>query len=146
LKVIYPKSGTMGDNPYKYCNVQWEIIHTLSCDNIFFVHVYILTISSEQFEIDSKFQTTLHFERKYTCRLKQKINIWKIRILGSSNMCHETPWMQDFAPFTLQLQGPYATQDTWPKLFSLASLCILHLLFQNSLLLLKVLKALYICI
>jgi hypothetical protein len=63
----------MGDNPYKYCNVQWEIIHTLSCDNIFFVHVYILTISSEQFEIDSKFQTTLHFERKYTCRLKQKM-------------------------------------------------------------------------
>ena len=31
---------TMGDNPYKYCNLQWEIIHTLlSCDNIFFVHV-----------------------------------------------------------------------------------------------------------
>ena len=30
----------MGDNPYKYCNLQWEIIHTLlSCDNIFFVHV-----------------------------------------------------------------------------------------------------------
>ena len=24
----------MGDNPYKYCNLQWEIIHTLlSCDN-----------------------------------------------------------------------------------------------------------------
>ena len=37
---------TMGDNPYKYCNLQWEIIHTLlSCDNIFFVHVYIYVFS-----------------------------------------------------------------------------------------------------
>jgi hypothetical protein len=36
----------MGDNPYKYCNLQWEIIHTLlSCDNIFFVHVYICVFS-----------------------------------------------------------------------------------------------------
>ena len=36
----------MGDNPYKYCNLQWEIIHTLlSCDNIFFVHVYICIMS-----------------------------------------------------------------------------------------------------
>jgi hypothetical protein len=26
--------------------------------------VYFLTISSEQFEIDAKFQTTLHLERK----------------------------------------------------------------------------------
>jgi hypothetical protein len=44
----------MGDNPYKYCNLQWDIIHTLlSCDNIFFVLVlyvfslvlfYLLTI------------------------------------------------------------------------------------------------------
>jgi hypothetical protein len=32
----------MGDKPYKYCNLQWEIIHTLlSCVSIFFVHVYI---------------------------------------------------------------------------------------------------------
>ena len=37
---------TMGDNPYKYCNLQWEIIHTLlSCDNIFFVHVlYVFSL------------------------------------------------------------------------------------------------------
>jgi hypothetical protein len=36
---------TMGDNPYKYCNLQWEIIHTLlSCDNIFFVHVLYVFI------------------------------------------------------------------------------------------------------
>jgi hypothetical protein len=41
-----------------------------------------LTISSEQFEIDAKFQTTLHFERK-KAKVKQKINISKIRILGS---------------------------------------------------------------
>ena len=41
-----------------------------------------LTIISEQFEIDAKFQTTLHFERK-EAKVKQKINIWKIRILGS---------------------------------------------------------------
>jgi hypothetical protein len=33
-----------------------------------------LTISSEQFEIDAKFQTTLHFERK-KAKVKQKINI-----------------------------------------------------------------------
>jgi hypothetical protein len=34
-----------GDNPYKYCNLQWEIIHTLlSCDNIFFVHVFSLVL------------------------------------------------------------------------------------------------------
>ena len=33
-----------------------------------------LTISSEQFEIDAKFQTTLHFERKEV-KVKQKINI-----------------------------------------------------------------------
>ena len=32
------------------------------------------TISSEQFEIDAKFQTTLHFERK-EAKIKQKINI-----------------------------------------------------------------------
>jgi hypothetical protein len=31
-------------------------------------------ISSEQFEIDAKFQTTLHFERK-EAKVKQKINI-----------------------------------------------------------------------
>ena len=36
------------------------------------------------------------------------------------------------------LGGP----DPWPKFFSLAVLGVLHLLFQNSLLLLKVLKAL----
>ena len=30
-----------------------------------------LTISSEQFEIDAKFQTTLHFERKES-KVKQK--------------------------------------------------------------------------
>ena len=36
----------MGDNPYKYCNLQWEIIHTLlSYDNIFFVHVlYVFSL------------------------------------------------------------------------------------------------------
>jgi hypothetical protein len=36
----------MGDNPYKYCNLQREIIHTLlSCDNIFFVHVlYVFSL------------------------------------------------------------------------------------------------------
>jgi hypothetical protein len=33
-----------------------------------------LTISSEQFEIDAKSQTTLHFERK-EAKVKQKINI-----------------------------------------------------------------------
>ena len=32
-----------------------------------------LTISSEQFEIDAKFQTILHFERK-EAKVKQKIN------------------------------------------------------------------------
>ena len=37
----------MGDNPYKYCNLQWEIIHTpLSCDNIFFVHVLYVPVFS----------------------------------------------------------------------------------------------------
>ena len=37
---------TMGNNPYTYCNLQWEIIHTLlSCDNIFFVHVlYVFSL------------------------------------------------------------------------------------------------------
>ena len=37
---------TMGDNPYKYCNLQWEIIHTLlSCDIIFFVYVlYVFSL------------------------------------------------------------------------------------------------------
>jgi hypothetical protein len=45
--------------------------------------------------------------------------------------------MQDFAPFTLQLLA-----DPRPKFFNLASLTVLHQLFQNSLLLLKVLKAL----
>ena len=37
---------TMGDNPYKYCILQWEIIHTLlSCDNIFCVHVlYVFSL------------------------------------------------------------------------------------------------------
>jgi hypothetical protein len=36
----------MGDNPYKYCNLQWEIIHTLlSCDIIFFVYVlYVFSL------------------------------------------------------------------------------------------------------
>ena len=52
-------------------------------------------------------------------------------------MCQETPRMQDFAPFTLQLLA-----DPRPKFFNLASLTVLHQLFQNSLLLLKVLKAL----
>jgi hypothetical protein len=33
-----------------------------------------LTISSEQFEIDSKFQTTFHFART-KAKVKQKINI-----------------------------------------------------------------------
>ena len=33
-----------------------------------------LIISSEQFEIKKKFQTTLHFERK-EAKVKQKINI-----------------------------------------------------------------------
>jgi hypothetical protein len=33
-----------------------------------------LTISSEQFEIDAKFQTTLPFERQ-EAKVKQKINI-----------------------------------------------------------------------
>jgi hypothetical protein len=34
------------DNPYKYCHLQWEIIHTLlNCDNIFFVHVlYVFSL------------------------------------------------------------------------------------------------------
>jgi hypothetical protein len=48
--------------------------------------------------------------------------------------------MQDFAPFTLQLLAALPAHR--PKLFSLASLAVLHLLFQNILLLLKVLKAL----
>jgi hypothetical protein len=48
--------------------------------------------------------------------------------------------MQDFAPFTLQLLAALPAHR--PKWFSLASLAVLHLLFQNSLLLLKVLKAL----
>ena len=35
-----------------------------------------LTISSEQFEIDAKFQTTLHFERNLKeVKVKQKIKI-----------------------------------------------------------------------
>jgi hypothetical protein len=55
-------------------------------------------------------------------------------------MCQETARMQDFAPFTLQLLAALLAHR--PKLFSLASLAVLHLLFQNSLLLLKVLKAL----
>jgi hypothetical protein len=33
-----------------------------------------MILSSEQFEIDAKFQTTLHFERK-EAKVKQKINI-----------------------------------------------------------------------
>jgi hypothetical protein len=33
-----------------------------------------LTISSDQFEIDAKFQATIHFERKED-KVKQKINI-----------------------------------------------------------------------
>ena len=55
-------------------------------------------------------------------------------------MCQETARMQDFAPFTLQLLAALPAHRS--KLFSLASLAVLHLLFQNSLLLLKVLKAL----
>ena len=57
-------------------------------------------------------------------------------------MCQETPRMQDFAPFTLQLLGALAAHKPRPKFFSLASFAVLHLLFQNDLLLLKVLKAL----
>jgi hypothetical protein len=38
--------------------------------------------------------------------------------------------------------GPSRPTDPQPKFFSLASLAVLHLLFQNILLLLKVLKAL----
>ena len=38
--------------------------------------------------------------------------------------------------------GPWRPADPQPKFFSLASLAVLHLLFQNSLLLLKMLKAL----
>ena len=35
----------MGDNPYKYCNLQWEIIHTLlSCDNIFVHVLYVVSL------------------------------------------------------------------------------------------------------
>ena len=35
----------MGDNPYKYCNLQWEIIHTLlSCDNIFVHVLYVFSL------------------------------------------------------------------------------------------------------
>ena len=37
---------------------------------------------------------------------------------------------------------PWRLTDLRPKFFSLASLAVLHLIFQNSLLLLKVLKAL----
>jgi len=32
-------------------------------------------------------------------------------------MCQETPRMQDFAPFTLQLRGPKRSPDPWPKFF-----------------------------
>jgi hypothetical protein len=39
-------------------------------------------------------------------------------------------------------RGPWWPTDPQPKLFSLASLAVLHPLFQNSLLLLKMLKAL----
>jgi hypothetical protein len=45
-------------------------------------------------------------------------------------MCPETPRMQDFALFTLQLLGALAARR--PKFFSLASLAVLRLLFQNS--------------
>ena len=38
--------------------------------------------------------------------------------------------------------GPWRLTDPRPNFFSLASLAVLHLLFHNSLLLLKVLKAL----
>jgi hypothetical protein len=51
--------------------------------------------------------------------------------------------MQDFAPFTLQLLGALAAHRPPAYIFQLASLAVLHLLFQNSLLLLKVLKALH---
>ena len=57
-------------------------------------------------------------------------------------MCQETPRMQDFAPFSQQLLEALAANRPPPKFFSLASLAVLHLIFQNSLLLLKVLKAL----
>ena len=52
--------------------------------------------------------------------------------------------MQDFVPFTLQLLGALTVHR--PKFVSLASLAVLHLLFQNSLLLLKVFKALMVTI
>jgi hypothetical protein len=112
-------------------------------------------------------------------RLKQKINIWKIRILGSSYMCHETPRKQDFEgerartswlriwlmclewgdmsicgllfqsastiiKSKLACWGPRQPQTPGLNFFRLASLYVLHLLFQNSLLRLTVLKALCI--
>jgi hypothetical protein len=42
--------------------------------NFNMIIIKYLTISSEQFEIDAKFQTTLHFERK-EAKVRQKINI-----------------------------------------------------------------------
>ena len=57
-------------------------------------------------------------------------------------MCQETPRMQDFTSLPYSFWGPWRSTEPRPKCFRLALLTVLHLLFQNSLLILKVLKAL----
>ena len=84
-----------------------------------------MTISSEQFEIDAKFQTTLHFERK-EAKMKNKI-FRKLKYV---------PGNPQNAGFCIIYPTAYGGLDPRPKFVHLASLSILHLLFQNGLLLL----------
>jgi hypothetical protein len=91
-----------------------------------------LTISSEQFEIDAKFQKT---KNKY---MKNK-NFRKLKYVSGN------PQNAGFCTIYPTASGGLDNPQT-PCLnfFSFASLAVLHLLFQNSLLLLKVYKALYV--
>jgi hypothetical protein len=92
-----------------------------------------LTIASEQFEIDAKFQTTLHFESKTKYKYMKNNNFRKLKYVSGNPQ--NAGFCTIYPTASGGLGGP---QTPPPKFFSLA---VLHLLFRNSLLLLKVLKA-----
>jgi hypothetical protein len=67
---------TRGDHPYKYCNLQWEIIHTLlSCDKFFFdIRILInRLVSSNSSYI---YQSTLYLIQQYV--IKFVSDLWQI--------------------------------------------------------------------
>ena len=95
-----------------------------------------LTISSEQFKIDAKFQTTLHFERKSKTKNKymKNKNFRKLKYVSGN------PQNAGFCTIYPTASGGLGGPQTPGLNFSaLLSLVVLHLLFQNNLLLLKAL-------